>query len=351
MSERFININGVKFDCDRRDIWEHESKNEFPEYIQNVLSFCKEWFDERPFVVVKTSGSTGTPKEIKLPKTWMQISALKSINAFEIKQKSNLLLSLPVSFIAGKLMIVRAIVSESNLICVQPEAKPQLPQEEIHFAAFTPMQVQYLLDHQSDLYSKIDSVIIGGGAISESLWQQISMLTNRSYATYGMTETSTHIAYQHISATNRRNHFSLIDSSIIINLDERGCVHFEVPYFDNLKVQTNDLALLIDENSFELLGRIDRVVNSGGRKIQVEELEELITSEIQWPFYLCGKPDDLLGEKLVLMVETGEGIQSNEFFESAFNKLSKLDQPKEIHFRKKFTYTHTGKVIKKYFDE
>lgn len=351
MNSRKININGVKFDFEGKDILERLSEDEFPFYIHEVVSFCNEWFDEKSYITAKTSGSTGAPKEIKLPKKWLETSALKSMNTFNIKQKSNLLLSLPLSFIAGKLMIVRAIVSESNLICIQPEFRLQLPKEKIHFAAFTPMQVQYLLDHQKESYAQIDTAIIGGGALSEGLWKQISMMPNRSYATYGMTETATHIAYQHISSTNRRNIFTLIDSSILMNLDERGCIHFEVPYFDDLKVQTNDLARVVDKNSFELFGRIDRVVNSGGRKIQLEELEDLISSDIQWPFYLCGRSDDLLGEKLVLMVEIGDGIQSSEFFEMAIKKLSKLDQPKEIHFRKKFKYTHTGKVIKKYFDE
>lgn len=351
LSSKCIYINGVKFDANDSQDWELKANSESSDFVLNILSFCKEWFDDASDIKAKTSGSTGMPKEILLPKKWLELSAKKSINTFGIKPKSNLLLCLPVSFIAGKLMVVRAILSVSNLVCIQPESKVQLPAEEIDFAAFTPMQVQYLIDSQQEAYSKISKVIIGGGAISERLWNSISTLANANYATYGMTETATHIAFQPIQSNTQRGTFRLIDNSIAMKCDERGCIGFNIPYFDDLSIQTNDLAHIIDQYNFEILGRFDRVVNSGGRKIHPDNLENLLENEIQNPFYFCGVPDELLGEKLVLMVEGDSTVFSISQINEKLSMLNKLDRPKEIYLRKEFNYSHTGKLIKKYFDE
>ncbi len=58
------------------------------------------------------------------------------------------------------------------------------------FSAMVPLQ---LYNSISDL-ENIRTLIVGGGQVSETIIDKISSLNTKIYATYGMTETITHIA-------------------------------------------------------------------------------------------------------------------------------------------------------------
>ena len=112
---------------------------------------------------------------------------------------------------------------------------------------------------------------------------------------------------------------------------------------------TNDIVELIDSTHFSFLGRIDGVINSAGLKVIPEKLELEIDAFIEANFYITSIKDVQLGEKVVLMIE---GAESN--FHVQIENLKKhfdnrVDRPREFFFRERFNYTHTGKVIKKYF--
>ena len=87
-----------------------------PEQLHQVedaalRDFLYEWTNEQPDVAGHTSGSTGVPKEIRLRKEDMQASARITNKFFGIGQASVLLLCLSVSYIAGKMMVVRGFGS------------------------------------------------------------------------------------------------------------------------------------------------------------------------------------------------------------------------------------------------
>lgn len=87
---------------------------------ETVTNFLKEWYNNEDYVTGHTSGSTGTPKELHLLKRDMIASAELTNRFFHIGTSSNLLLCLSPSYIAGKMMIVRAILSGANLHTVPP---------------------------------------------------------------------------------------------------------------------------------------------------------------------------------------------------------------------------------------
>ncbi|WNH10171.1 AMP-binding protein [Thalassobellus suaedae] len=79
-------------------------------YQQELGNFLLDWLDNHEYVVVKTSGSTGKPKKIKIKKQAMVNSAIATGDFFKLKPGDKVLHCLPSNFIAGKMMIVRAIV-------------------------------------------------------------------------------------------------------------------------------------------------------------------------------------------------------------------------------------------------
>ena len=81
-----------------------------------LTSFVEEYFNDADYIVAHTSGSTGTPKEIHLQKSDMKVSAANTNRFFGIGPDSVLYLNLSPDYIAGKMMIVRALEANAQLI-------------------------------------------------------------------------------------------------------------------------------------------------------------------------------------------------------------------------------------------
>lgn len=139
--------------------------------------FRKEWDDGNPFVVGHTSGSTGIPKEIRLSKEDMRVSASITNRFFGIDAGSRLLLCLSPDYIAGKMMIVRALVSGAELAEEKPSNRPLEHYDGLPFdlAAVVPSQALWLAEHPERLRF-VRKLIVGGGEISPRLGRLLSGL-------------------------------------------------------------------------------------------------------------------------------------------------------------------------------
>ena len=101
------------------------------------------------------------------------------------------LLCLPASYIAGKMMLVRAMILGWDLHIKAPK-KDAIEQNDndYDFVAMVPYQVHYSLKH----LNKVKKLIIGGAPISKELNDRVTTCDTEVFATYGMTETVSHIA-------------------------------------------------------------------------------------------------------------------------------------------------------------
>lgn len=326
-------------------------KNEFEE---KVISFLQEWFSSSETVSVQTSGSTGTPKIFQIEKSKMLNSAKMTCDFLGLKEKDTALLCLPVQYISGKMMLVRAIERKLKLIITTPTSTPEIS-ENIDFCAMTPLQVQNSLDN----IHLIKNLIIGGAAVSEKLKNEISTTlqfsnsSTRIFETYGMSETLSHIALKQISPV-QENYFTIFND-VEISVDERNCLKIFAPKLNPEILQTNDIVELLNEKQFKFLGRFDNVINSGGVKIFAEELESLVKKHIDRDLVFLGKTDETLGEKLILVIEDelfSESCQSERSrrLKSQISNLkfeNKFHIPKEILFLEKFPRAENGKVLRK----
>ena len=82
---------------------------------------------------------------------------------------------------------------------------------------------------------------------------------------------------------------------------------------------------------------------SGGIKLIPEQIEEKLASKIHQRFFIASKPDNELGEKVVLVIE-GE---KQDFDETLYEALDKYEKPKELIFIPKFKETDSGKIMRK----
>ena len=320
------------------------------EFEQSVKDFLVEWFSDSEVMIAHTSGSTGTPKEIILTKKNMRKSANMTGKYLHLEKGNSALLVMPVTYIAGKLMLVRAVEIGLKLICMQPTSHISLNEinsgisqnfTSIDFVALTPMQVENSLD----FVSKCQKLIIGGAPLSGKVKQELFAFENEVYETYAMTETITHIAFKQVANQkypNAEQDFEAFDE-VTISQDERGCLVIDTPY-DGLQVVTNDVVELIDTRKFNWIGRADNVINSGGIKLFPEQIENKLKPFIDSDFYITSKTDELLGQKLILVVE---GEQRSLDFSLA--DLTKYQVPKEIIFIPTFSRTESGKIKRQQF--
>ena len=91
---------------------------------ESVRDFLIEWFSDSPTVNLHTSGSTGKPKLIVAEKSRMIASARMTLDYLKLKNGDTALLCLSVNYIAGKMMIVRAIVGGLNLLIGDVSSNP-----------------------------------------------------------------------------------------------------------------------------------------------------------------------------------------------------------------------------------
>lgn len=326
------------------------------EYEQKVIDFCQKWLAGHTEFITTTSGSTGEPKPIILTRNQMIASAKLTGKTFGLQEGDRALVCLNVDYIAGMMMLVRGIELGLKLTIVEPSGNPfqTINNQVFDFHAFVPLQMQNLLENKNNMLilNSAKAIIVGGAAVNEVLENAIQNLEVPVYSTYGMTETVSHIAIRRINGMNKSNNFQVL-KGVKIGLDQRNCLNIIAEASNNELIQTNDIVEIMNENEFQLLGRLDNIINSGGVKIQLEKVEKLIENEIKIlnpkRYFTYGIPDDKLGQKLVLIVE-GEKVESEIktlFFKNIQSILSKFEIPKDVYFVKNFVETQTGKIDKK----
>lgn len=270
---------------------------------RDVYNFVKEWFEkDREYFVVFTSGSTGKPQEIKLSRKAMVQSALATGKFLGLKPKQTALLCLPAKFIAGKMMIVRAFVLDLDMYAIAPKIKLSFPlRQRFDFAAMIPPQVQECFDRKdSFLLENINTLLIGGAAIPTQYMPKIESLENKVYATYGMTETITHIALQRINGKEKSLYFNCLPNVRVLKVND--CLRIKLSH--HIEIQTRDLVHIKSPTQFKILGRKDFIINSGGLKINPIEMEEVLKVVVKMPFIITWRKHDFLGQEVVLLIAT-----------------------------------------------
>ena len=175
----YINVNGIKCQ-DIEDVRTNSSKA--------FADFVEEYFNYKDYVMAHTSGSTGTPKPVKLCKADMVVSARLTNGFFGISNDSVLYLPLSPTYIAGKMMIVRAIEAGAAIYEETPSNSPLADYSggHIDLIAVVPSQLNFLINAPG-LLDKIGAMIVGGGQLPGKIEHWLADRGVNAYKTYGMT--------------------------------------------------------------------------------------------------------------------------------------------------------------------
>ena len=283
----------------------------------DLEAFLAEWHNDSPTVLVHTSGSTGKPKPMLVEKRRMQASARITCRFLGLHEGDTALLCMPLDYIAGKMMVVRALTCGLQLVSVPPSSHPLATSHlspfpsRLDFAAMVPLQVWNSLQVPEERHRlmHIRHLIIGGGAIDQALASQLADFPHQVWSTYGMTETLSHIALRRLNGPEASDWYTPFDG-VALSLTDEGCLVINAPAVHEGPLVTNDIAELSppatadSPRRFRILGRKDNVVCSGGIKIQIEEVERLLRPHLHVPYMITKAPDEKLGEQVVLLTES-----------------------------------------------
>ncbi|GAB2569053.1 AMP-binding protein [Spirosoma areae] len=334
-----------------------------------ALDFCRAWLSGQPEFTLHTSGSTGTPKPIRLTRAQLQASAHLTGQTLGLLPGDTALVCLNVQYVAGIMMLVRGLELGLPMTIIEPTGNPlagfDATNDHFAFTAFVPLQLQTILATNSPaqqpdklpILNGMKAILVGGAATSAALEQALQVITAPVYATYGMTETVSHIALRRLNGPEATDVFTGLEG-VELGTDERGCLHITSAATNFERVQTNDVVELITPAAagpayFRLLGRADNVINTGGVKVQPEPIEQIIQAVLAQVgvlpiprLFVAGLPDERLGQRLAVFVEKQTIPQDHWAIiqETIRQQVGPYAAVKEAITVDEFVETPTGKI-------
>src|SRR5690606_10350562 len=279
--------------------------------------------------------------------------------ALNVQKNDRALVCLNTETVGGLMLLIRGFLAEMQLTIIEPTANPLavLPAgSSFEFASFVPMQMQEMLVFSPEsiaFFNQMKAILVGGAPVSYQLQKQISQLSVPVYHTYGMTETASHVALKRLNGSEASPNFKTLPG-VEIATDQRGCLSLKGTQTNHEIITTNDLVKIIDPETFEWLGRVDFVINSGGVKIQAEKVETMLETALAqmgltFNSFITSIPDEKLGEKVVAVLETNflDQVREVQLKEKLQAMLSRYEVPKLFLLLPEFKKTASGKLDKK----
>jgi O-succinylbenzoic acid--CoA ligase len=329
-----------------RQEWQQQLEGSAAYWEKEIFSFLLSFTGDQETLSLHTSGTTGRSVLITARKEQLLASARHTLLHLHLQPGDKALLCLPVRYIAGKMMIVRALAGGLDLYPVRPAATPAV-ERAYDFAAMTPLQAGRLLQAPGgrERLARIRILLLGGGPLSPQLEKELSTLDTVIFHTYGMTETFSHIAMRRITGEQHSSLFTPLPG-IRVTLSPAGTLEIHAPHLSGTPYHTNDLAVIDDQGRFRITGRSDNIINTGGIKISPEELETSLQEQIPWPFFLSGIPDPLLGEKITIILRK-KRLEENDLTllrEASRTIRPPAHRPRQVIATAQFIFTESGKL-------
>jgi O-succinylbenzoic acid--CoA ligase len=249
-------------------------------------------------LIVETSGSTGKPKRVTLSRE----AILASANAAQVRLggPGQWLLALPINFVAGANVLIRSLVADTQPVLMNTSVPftaeafaraASLMTGSRRYTSLVPTQLARLAAAIDDPFStsgkndfllaqlrKFDAILVGGQAPQDAIVAELKALGVNIVITYGMTETCGGCVYDGVPLDGVS--VELVGSRVQISgkvlaseiSDDSGAQAVGSHFI------TNDLGEFDEDGKLHILGRIDRVIVSGGLKISLDRVEELARS-------------------------------------------------------------------------
>lgn len=321
-----------------------------------------EEFQNSEIIGAQTSGSTGIPKRIELEREFMRESARRTNAFFGIDSSSRIHSCIAFDYIGGKMTLVRALEAGCTLTAEAPSNQPTLRGEiiasgckpettdaelqKISVVSVVPSQMPWLLERRGVL-TAVENYLIGGSSLPAQIRREIAESGVPAWESYGMTETSSHIAIRRVEADDTLPFHTLGD--ITVAADQRDCLVIKIPTGKEevRRIVTNDIAELQSEREFRIIGRYDDVIISGGKKFHPAEAERRLGRLTEVPLLFVAREDSKWGEAIELLAERmigkGDAEIEHEIWEAIDRILEHWQRPKRLRIVDRLPHTANGK--------
>ena len=192
-----------------------------------------------------------------------------------------------------------------------------------------------------EAWTEVDKkqINISGGAFDSQLNAALKDFPHAVWSTYGMTETLSHIALRRLNGPEASDWYTPFES-IQIRLSKENTLVIYAPEICEKELVTNDIAEINGQNQFRILGRKDNTINTGGVKVQIEQVEAALKEHLSVPFLITSAPDEKFGEIIVLLAE---GQLPDDIEQTCTHQLPPYWRPKRFVPVFKLPLTETGK--------
>lgn len=235
-------------------------------------------------LIVESSGSSGVPKRIEVELEPLLASSRASLDA--LGGPGQWLLALPVNFIAGIQVLVRSILSETQPVMLNTSVgftaegfarAASLMTGSRKYSSVVPAQLNRLAAAANDEFvlaqlRGFDAILVGGQAPDAAALEKLRALGVSLIVAYGMTETCGGCVYDGVP---------LAGVNVALSPDGHISIGGETLANSSFRplLVTSDLGQLDANGRLTVLGRTDRVFNSGGLKLSLDAVEDWARSQ------------------------------------------------------------------------
>lgn len=240
----------------------------------------------RPANVILTSGSSGFPKAAVHCLANHIANAEGARSLIPLEQGDAWLLSLPLFHIGGLAILNRCALVGACVVMPDQSLSlsQQIDQDKLTHLSLVPAQLSKLLADANSQLNSIKALLLGGGAVSIDLLEQLKQRNIASYTSYGMTEMGSQITTG--PALNDGSSGKLLPNRELKITDGVIWVRGECLFMGYLTASgiersvdpegwfyTKDRGEWDENGNLHILGRIDNMFICGGENIQPEEIE------------------------------------------------------------------------------
>ncbi|MGD1704520.1 2-succinylbenzoate--CoA ligase [Dapis sp. BLCC M229] len=313
--------------------------------------------NEKNLIMIPTGGSSG---KIKFAiHTWETlISSVRGFQEYFQVQQINSFCVLPLYHVSGLMQFMRSFTTEGNLV-ILPSYKEIFDKKEWNinpndfFISLVPTQLQNLLQNAeiANWLSNFQTVLLGGAAAWEELFNAARKYQIKLAPTYGMTETASQVATlkpEDFLAGNNSNGQVLPHAKIIVKNENReilshnkiGNISIQanslaLGYYPNIfknyeSLATDDLGFFDDQGYLKIVGRSSQKIITGGENVFPAEVEAaILATGLVTDVCVIGLADKYWGE-VVTAVYVGNNfeVSREKLLVAIDGKLTKFKQPK-----------------------
>jgi O-succinylbenzoic acid--CoA ligase len=244
--------------------------------------------DRRPCqTILFTSGtSSGRPKGVRLSVSNWEAAAAASMAALGHGLGDRWLCPLPLHHAGGLAIVYRSLRAGGQVFLASDHERLERWIERVDYASVVPTQLHRLLRPSGIRFGSQVRVLVGGGPVGPDLLERATAAGLEPLPTYGMTETTSQVATARPSDPERRL-VPLDNLEVRVGVDRRIEVRGPTVFLGYLGESerqpgewftTPDRGQIKSDGSLEVVGRADRVIISGGEKVDPAEVEAVIGS-------------------------------------------------------------------------